>query len=1048
MLRWIVGTSLKFRFIVVAAAAGLIVVGVMQLRHAPIDVFPEFAPPRVEVQTAALGLSASEVESLVTVPLEHTLNGIPGLDTIRSKSIEQLSQIELIFEQGTDLLTARQLVAERVAAILPTLPSWASPPFMIQPLSATSRTMKIGLTSDRIDMMELSMTAYWKIRARLLRVPGVANVPIWGERLQMLQVQVDPERLNQNGVTLEQVMNTTSDSLDAGLITYSEGSIIGRGGWVEDDQSRVSIEHELPLLNPENLAQVPVGRTPEGTTLRLGDVADLVWDHQPLIGDAVINDGEGLMLIVEKLPWANTLDVTRGVEAALAELEPGLPGIEIDAEIFRPATFIEQSIKNLSGAIYLGAILMILMLGLFLYEWRTALISVIAIPLSLITAGLILYWQGATINTMILAGFVIALGDIVDDAIIDIENVVRRLRLQRAAGSTKSTPRIILEASLEVRSAIVYATLIEVAAVTPIFMLEGLSGSFFRPLAIAYALALLASMVVALTVTPALSLIFFRKPSSLQHRESPVVPPLKRAYAGILQRIIPKPRRAYAAVALFGVASLILLPFLGQSLLPSFKERDFLMHWLTKPGTSQPEMVRITTQASKELRQIPGVRNFGAHIGQALLADEPVGIDFGENWISVDPEADYDTTLAAVQEAVDGYPGLFRDVLTYLKERIREVLTGSSEAITVRIFGPDLTTLRTQASAVNELLGSIPGVKENHVEFQEDIPQVQVEVDLEAARTHGLKPGDVRRSAAYLVAGEEAGDIFEGGRAYDVQLWSTPDTRASLTDVQGLLIDTPRGELVRLDEVASVDIVAVPNIIHHEDLSRSIDVGANLDGTRDLGSVVGELEQRIQTEIDWPLEYRAELLGEFQERQVATQRLMIFAVAAALAVYLLLQASFRSWRLATLSFLTLPFALVGGVIALGATSRVVSLGSLVGFFTVLGIVARNGIMLISHYQHLENEEGMEFGPELILRGAQERVVPILMTVLTTGLALVPLIISGDLPGQEIEYPMAIVILGGLISATLLNLFVVPSLYLRFAKPRNGDAGHLEAVPQT
>ena len=415
--------------------------------------------------------------------------------------------------------------------------------------------------------------------------------------------------------------------------------------------------------------------------------------------------------------------------------------------------------------------------------------------------------------------------------------------------------------------------------------------------------------------------------------------------------------------------------------------------------------------------------------------------------MSVDPEADYDETVAAIQTAVDGYPGLFRDVLTYLKERIREVLTGSSEAITVRIFGPDLATLRAVASDVNDLVGSVPGVKENHVEFQEDIPQIRVTADLAAAREYGLKPGDVRRAAAWLIGGWEAGDLFRGGKAYDVQIWSVPEVRQSLSDVKGLMIDTPTGQQVRLDEVANVEVVAVPNIIHHEDLSRSIDVGANLDGTRDLGSVVNELEERMELEIAFPLEYRAELLGEFQERQAASGRLNTFAIVAAIAVLLLLQASFRSWRLAMLSFLTLPFALVGGVIAAFLGGGVISLGSLVGFFTVLGIVARNGIMLISHYQHLEKEEGMEFGQELILRGAQERLVPILMTVMTTGLALVPLIIGGNIPGQEIEYPMAIVILGGLITATLLNLFVVPSLYWRFAKKRErGDGGILTPAP--
>jgi CzcA family heavy metal efflux pump len=1033
MLRWVVGSSLKFRYIVVAAAAGLIFFGVGELRHASIDVFPEFAPPRVEIQTPSLGLSASEVESLVTIPLEHALNGVPGLDVIRSKSVEQLSSIELIFEQGTDLLTARQLVQERMATVTPNLPTWSSPPFMIQPLSATSRVMKIGLSSTDpdLDLMDLSMAAYWKIRARLMRVSGVANVPIWGERLDMLQVQANPERLRKQDVTLEQVMNVTADALDAGLLQYSEGHFIGRGGWIETSTERLSVRHVLPIVTPDDLAQVPVARR-DGKVLRLGDVADIVRDHQPLIGDAVINDGPGLMLIVEKLPWANTLEVTRGVEAALEDLRPGLPGIEVDSKIFRPATFIEMAIDNLATAMIIGALLMIIMLGAFLYEWRTALISVVAIPLSLITAGLVLEARGATINTMILAGMVIALGDIVDDAIIDVENVVRRLREHRNQGGTGSTARIILSASLEVRSAIVYATLIEVVAVAPVFMLEGLSGSFFRPLATSYALALLASMVVALTVTPALCLIFFRGESSLRHRESPLVPPLVRGYNFLLYRIIHRPRRAYAAVAATVMLGLLVLPFLGQSLLPSFKERDFLMHWLTKPGTSHPEMVRITTAASKELREIPGVRNFGAHIGQALLMDEVVGIDFGENWISVDPSVDYDETVARIQEVVDGYPGLFRDVLTYLKERIREVLTGSSEAITVRIYGQDLDLLREKAEEVNDILGSIPGVVENHVELQENVPQVEVEVDLAAAQRYGIKPGDVRRAAAWLMAGEEAGDIFRGGKAYDVQLWSTPETRENLTDLENLLLDTPGGGHVLLKNVADVRIVSTPNVITHEGLFRSLDAAANIDGTRDLGSVVADLEDRVE-DVEWPLEFRAELLGEFTERQAAQTRLLVFAIAAAIGVFLLLQASFGNWRLATLEFFTLPIALVGGLLAAYLGGGVISLGSLVGFLTVLGIVARNGIMLISHYQHLERYEGETFGPDLILRGARERVVPIMMTVLTTGLVLLPLIVAGEIPGQEIEHPMAVVILGGLVTATLLNLFVVPILYLRFGK---------------
>ncbi len=1035
-MRWIVGASLKFRFIVVALAAALLLFGVQRVDDAPVDVFPEFAPPKVEIHTVAIGLAPTEVESLITVPLEQALNGVPGVNEIRSKSVEQLSQIVLLFDEGTDLLTARQLVQERIATVTPTLPTWAAPPVMLQPMSATSRVLKIGLSSSDpdIDMMDLSMTAYWKIRSRLLRVPGVANVPIWGERLDMLQVHADQKRMKQEQVTLEQVMNATSDALDAGLLPYSQGHFIGRGGWIDGEQQRAGVRHVQPIVTSEDMASIPIN-TRDGRQVRLDQVANLVRDHQPLIGDAVINQGDGLMLIVEKLPWANTMDVTEGVEAALAELEPGLRGIEVDSAIFRPATFIEDSISNLTRALILGALLMIFILGAFLYSWRTALISVVAIPLSLLAAVLVLQAQGATINTMILAGFVIALGDIVDDAIIDIENVVRRLRQHRAEGGTTSTAKVILEASLEVRGAIVYATIIEIVAILPIFMLGGLSGSFFQPLALAYALALLASMVVALTLTPALSLIFFSSEKSLEHRESPLVPPLKRGYTALLTRIIERPRAAYGAVAVTTAAGLLAVPLLGQAMLPNFKERDFLMHWLAKPDTSLQEEVRTTKLVNAELLEIPGVRNAGSHIGNALLGDEPYGVYFGENWISVDPSVDYDKTREAVEDVVNSYPGVYRDVLTYLKERIREVLTGTSDAITIRISGQDLDLLRQKATEVNELLGQVPGIIENHVEFQDTVPQIEVKVDLQAARNHGVKPGDVRRAAAWMMAGEEAGDIYRGGRAYDVQVWSPPESRQSLSDLENLLIDTPGGGHVRLEEVARVSVEPVPNVVHHTDLFRNIDVGANIDGSRDLGSVVADVEEQLES-VEWPLEFHAEMLGEYTERQSATQRLMFFAIGAAILIFLLLNTSYRSWRLATLTFLTLPIALVGGVLAAYLFGGgVISLGSMVGFLTVFGIVARNGIMLVSHAQHLEQVEGEPFGPGLALRAAQERLVPILMTVGTTGLALIPLVATGSIPGQEIEYPMAIVILGGLVTATFLNLFVVPSLYLQFAKAR-------------
>jgi CzcA family heavy metal efflux pump len=1031
-MRWIIGVSLRFRTIVVAIACAVMLLGSLQLGAASVDVFPEFAPPRVEIQTACLGLTAQEVEELVSVPIEAAVGGMPGLDELRSKSVAQLSSIVLLFHPGTDLLNARQQVSERMASVTAALPTWAAPPVMLQPLSATSRVMKIGMTSSEHSLIEMSMLSYWTIRARLLRVPGVANVAIWGERLQMLQVQVEPDKLKAQDVSLNQVMEVTAGALDAGLLRYSPGRFIGTGGFIDSPNQRMGVRHVQPIKTPADLAQVTI-REKDGVPLHLGDVAQVVEDHQPLIGDAVINSGHGLMLIVEKLPWGNTLDVTKGVEEALHELQPGLSGISFDTTIFRPASFVEESISNLSLALLLGCLLVVLILGAFLFQWRTALISLIAIPLSLLTAALVLYFTASSINTMVLAGLVIAVGVVVDDAIIDVENIMRRLRQHRARGSGESTSSVVLKASLEMRSPIVYATLIIVVAAVPIFFLDGLTGVFFRPLAITYTLAVLASMLVALTVTPALALILLGN-AKLEERDAPLVRVLKRGYHAVLSGMMKRPRYGYAGFGVVALAGLAIAPLLGSSLFPTFKERDFLMHWVSQPGTSAAEEYRISQRGCEEFLKVPGVLNCGTHIGQAFTADEIVGVNAGEHWISIDRHANYDETLAAVQDVVNGYPGLHRDVQTYLKERIEEVLTGASEPILVRVYGDDLNVLREQAQRVKDILDGIHGTQDAHVSLEVEVPQISVTVNLAQAQKYGLKPGDVRRAAATLVAGEEVGDVFRDGRAYDVHVWSTPATRSSVTSIEDLPIDTPTGQRVRLADLATVALQPVPNQIDRTNGSRRVEVGSFLASGADLGNVARELQQRLDT-LDLPAGYSVQLLGEYTEREAATNRLMIFAAAALVLILLLLQTSFRSWRLAVLSLLTLPIALVGGVFAAFMSGGILSLGSVVGFLTVMGIAARNGILLISHCQHLERDEGETFGRDLVLRGAAERLSPILMTTLATGLALVPLVVMGNVPGHEIEHPMAVVILGGLVTSTLLNLFIVPSLYLRFAKRR-------------
>ena len=1027
MMRWVVSRSLRFRWLVLFAATAAMAFGLSQVPSAKVDVFPEFAPPRVEIQTIALGNSSEEVEEFITVPMEEQLNGVPGLDELRSKSVAQLSAIQLIFERGTDEQTARQAVAERIAQLTPSLPTWASPPFMMPSLSATSRILKIGLASDDLNLMEMSAVAYWKVRQRLLRVPGVATVDIYGERLQQRHVQVDPARLTENGVSLERVMEATADAVDAGVLQYTESFAPGTGGFVESGGQRMNVRHVQAITGPRQLGEVPVvSRT--GAVTRLADLGVVSETHQPVWGEGVVNGGSGLLLIVHKYRGANTLEVTEGVERAVEEMRPGLPGLEIDTTIFRPATFIEQSIDNLTTALLLGIALVILIIVAFLLEWR---ISLIAIPLSLTSAIAVLELGDRSINVMVLAGLVVAIGVVVDDAIIDVENIVRRLRQARASGGAASTFRIVLDASVEVRSAITYATVINVVAIVPVFLLQGLSGSFFQPLVLSYGLAVLVSMLVALTVTPALCLLMLSR-GHLRRGDSPLLRVLKRGYTAVLERIIRRPKPSIVAAVVLTLAGLLIYPTLGSQLLPNFKELDFLMHWLTEPSTSASEEKRISIRACRDLREVPGVRNCGSHIGQALLSDEIYGVYFGENWISVDEDVDYDQTLDAVHRTVEGYPGLYRDVQTYLRERITEVLTGTSDSIVVRIFGPDLPVLREKADEIAERIAEVDGVIDAHPDFAEDLPHVEVEVDLAAARRHGLKPGDVRRQSSTLLASEEVGDIFIAGKAHDVHVWSVPSARDSLTDVQRLPIGTPDGGHVRLAQIADVRIAPTPNHIERELQSRRIDVGANVEG-RDLASVVDDVEDRVEG-VKFPREYHAEVVGESTELNAAQERLLVFGVAAAIAILLLLHAAFGSLRLALLAFLMLPMALVGGALAVWLGDGVLSLGSLVGFLTVFGIAARNGILMISHFQHLERNEGEAFGPGLVLRGASERLAPILMTASATALALVPLAVAGAIPGHEIEHPMAIVILGGLATATLLNLFVLPSLYLRFGKP--------------
>jgi CzcA family heavy metal efflux pump len=1065
MLRWIIGSSLQLRLLVVVIAATIITIGVAQLGKAPVDILPEFSPPYVEIQTESLGLSAEEVEQLITVPMEQDLlNGLPWLNTIRSESVPGLSSIVLIFEPGTDLMRARQMVSERLTQAV-ALPHVSKPPIMLQPLSATSRVIIVGLSSKSLSHIQMSVLARWTIAPRLMGVPGVANVAIWGQRDRQLQVQVDPKRLRDKKVSLLKVLETTGNALWVSSLSFVEASTPGTGGFIDTSNQRLGIRHILPIVSPEGLSQVPI----EGTDLHLGDVANVVEDHQPLIGDALTNDGPGLLLVVEKFPGANTLAVTRGVEDALEELRPGLPGMDVDQSVYRPADFIETAIHNLSVAALMGLIFMALILAAFFFEWRTALISLLAIPLSLVAAGLVLYVTGATINMIVVTGFVTAIGVVVYDAITDVENIVRRLRQCRKDQNTKSTARIILEASHEARSAIIYAALIVLLTVSPVFFIGGLSGAFFRPLAVSYGLAVIASLVVALTVTPALCLLFLTN-ASIERRESPLVRWLQRAYEPMLARVIQRGRLAFATVGVLTIVGLAILPFLSRSLLPSFKELSLLIHLKTVPGTSQPEMSRISGRVSRELKSISGVRSVGTHIGRAVLGDQVVNVNSAELWVNIDAGADYDKTATAIQEVVEGYPGIAYDVETYLREKSGDVVAEPEDNIVVRVYGDTYRVLGSKAEDVKNAISGIEGIVEAKVKLPVQQATLETEVDLSAAQHHGLKPGDVRRAVATLLSGIQVGSLFEDQKVFDVVVWSTPQTRQSISSIRDLTIDTPGGGHVRLGDVAQVRIVPSASVIRHDAVKRYVDVVADVQG-RELSALAADISGRIQ-QIEFPLEYHAEVLGEYAVPQAARTRLVVLTLGAALGVFFLLQAAFGSWRLAALSFVTLPAAMVGGLLAALATGgSVVSLGSLAGLLAVFGITVCGSITLLKHYQHLtgvpengqadpefaqfrtrfdvlsrldpaEPTSGANFGPRLVQRGACDRLAPILITMLTTGLALVPALLVGDVPGLEIVRPMAIVTLGGLVTSTLFTLFGVPAMFLLFGHRRGSDLDDL------
>jgi Cu/Ag efflux pump CusA len=1063
MLRWVIGTSLKARLMVVALTAGLIVYGVVHLNDMPVDILPEFSQPYVEIQTEALGLSAAEVEALITVPLEaDMLNGAPWLDEIRSQSIPGLSSIVLIFKPGTDLMNARQMVQERLTEVH-TLPNVAKSPVMINPVSSASRVMMIGLSSEKLSLIESSVLARWTIAPRLMGVDGVANVSIWGERRRQLQVQVDPKRLQEEGVKLQQVINTTGNALWFSPLTFLNASTPGTTGFIDTPNQRLGVRHLLPITTAEELARVPL----EGTTKRLGDVTNVVENHQPLIGDAIVNDEPSLVMVVEKFPWANTVEVTRGVENALEDMRPGLAGLEMDSTLFRPASYIEASTRSLSVACLIAGGLIIVALGALYMDARATLISSLCILASFLTVVVMLYVSGVAINAMVIAGLAVALGAIIGDAVLDVENVVRRLRQHLNAESRKSYARIVLDAAFEMRGPLLYATIILLLMAVPAYFLNSATGTFLQSAATAYAAALAASTLVALTLAPALGLMLMPG-SPLAGHQSAIVGQIHRGYGSTLSRTLQNPRLALAAACIVALAGAVILFRLEKSsLIPTFKERDLLVEIEAAPGTSHPAMTRIASQATHELRSISGVRTVSATVGRAVMSDQVGDVNSGKLWVSVDRDADYDETVKRIRQVVDGYAGLDIDANTYLKNCVTESrLVSDNEDIVVRVYGDNWDVLRAKAEEVKNAIAEIDGITQPEVELPIEEAQLEIEVDMAAAEASGLKPGDLRRAAATLLSGIEVGYLFEKQKVFDVVVWGVPETRANLSTIRDLLIDAPNGEHVQLKDVANLRIVPSPTVIEREGVARFIGVSANVRG-RDVAVVAADVEHRL-LEVDFPLEYRAELHRGSGERFAKRHRTISSTIAAVVGILLVLQACVGSWRLAMALAVTLPAAAAGSAVAALALGEGFSLGVLLGLVAVMGVAVRSALVLIAHIRRLSGENGVvePGGPELdatfdeeqaervspavaaelVHRGAWERFTPILMTAVITALAVLPLVFIGDGPGGEILYPMSIVVLGGLVTAMWYAVIAAPAMYVLFPPARGTDLDDLMIKP--
>ncbi|MEW6207250.1 MAG: efflux RND transporter permease subunit [Acidobacteriota bacterium] len=1018
MLNRIIQWSLNNRLLVVVAAVALLIYGGIVTLRAHVDVFPDLTAPTVTILTESHGLAPEEVESLVTLPIEAAMNGTAGVFRVRSNSAIGISIVFVEFQFGTDIYRARQLVTEKLQQVR--MPAGVPPP-ALGPISSTmGEIMLISMTSATTSPMELRSLADWVVRPRLLGVSGVSQVMIIGGETKQFQVLVDPARLADHNITLEQVAEAVGAS-----------NANASGGFLERPNEEFLIRGRARVYTPEDLGNSVIA-VRDGVPILVKNVATVQAGAALKRGDGSFNGQPAVVATIQKQPNANTLELTEQIETTLASLKATLPpDVTIDTKAFQQADFIKRAIGNVQASLIEGGIMVTIVLFLFLWNFRTTFISLTAIPLSLITAILVMSYFGITVNTMTLGGLAIAIGALVDDAIIDVENVFRRLKQNAQLPVPRPTAEVVFKASSEIRNSILFATLIIILVFLPLFSLGGFEGRMFAPLAFAYIISLFVSLVVALTVTPVLCYYLLGR-SKLIHdeKDSRVVAWLKRHYARTLNWTLRHPYKIIGTSVAMLLIAVLLGPLMGREFLPPFNEGTLNINVNLPPGTSLQESNRIGKIIEGVLLQTPEVVSTTRRTGRAELDEHAAGVNTSEIEV-VTREGDrlHAEMMEEVRQNLARIPGAEAEVGQPISHRIDHLLSGTRAQIAIKLFGPDLATLRTKAGEIRNVMAEIPGVVDLLVEPQVGVPQVQVNMNRQAAAAVGLRAEDLAETVDTAFNGHVASQVLEEQRTYDVLVRFDDSARQSVESISRTLIDTPAGAKVPIGQVAEVRVDQGPNTINRENVQRRIIVQANV-ADRDLGSVIEDVRAAIGQKVQLPQGYFVQYGGQFEAQEKASRQITILSLVAIAGIFLLLYISLKSARSAMLVMANLPLALIGGVVVVFLSGGTLSIASLVGFITVFGIATRNGIMLISHYVHLMKEEGVGFR-DAIVQGSMERLSPILMTAIVAGIGLLPLALGAGEPGKEIQQPMAVVILGGIVTSTFLNMIVIPALYLKY-----------------